>query len=69
MTLEVFPQQIRTVLKETLAEFMGPVAPMICNKLLQRTQNLDSAIDLLAQEIPDRQQALNFKNKVKQKLF
>lgn len=68
-TLEVFPQQIRTVLKETLAEFMGPVAPMICNKILQRTQNLDSAIDLLAQEIPDRQQALNFKNKVKQKLF
>lgn len=68
-TLEVFPQQTRTVLKETLAEFMGPVAPMICNKILQRTQSLDSVIDLLAQEIPDRQQALKFKNKVKQKLF
>jgi hypothetical protein len=68
-TFEVFPQQTRTVLKETLAEFMGPVASMICNKILQRAQNLDSAIDLLAQEIPDRQQALKFKNKVKQKLL
>jgi hypothetical protein len=68
-TLEIFPQQTRTVLKETLAEFMGPVAPMICNKILQQAQNLDSAIDLLAQEIPDRQQALKFKNKIKQKLF
>lgn len=66
--IEVLPQQTIAVLKEILIEFMGPVAPMICNKILQRAQNLDSAIDLLAQEIPDRQQALKFKNKVKQKL-
>jgi len=65
----VLPQQIHKVLKETLAEFMGPVAQMICNKLLQQPRTLSSAIDLLAQEIPDRQQALKFKVQVKQKLL
>lgn len=60
--------QTDAVLKETLAEYMGPVAPMICNKILRQAHNLDSAIDLLAQEIPDRQQALDFKKQVRQKL-
>jgi hypothetical protein len=68
-TIDMLPQQTRTVLKETLAEFMGPAASMIYNKVLRQARNLDSAIDLLAQEIPDRQQALKFKEQVKQKLF
>ena len=67
--LEILPQRILTVLKEMLNEFMGPVAPMICNKVLRQASNLDSAIDLLAREIPDQQQAIKFQEQVRQKVF
>ena len=67
--LEILPQRILTVLKEMLNEFMGPVAPMICNKVLRQASNLDSAIDLLAREIPDQQQAVKFQEQVRQKIF
>lgn len=67
--LEMLPQRILTVLKEMLNEFMGPVAPMICNKVLRQASNLDSAIDLLAREIPDQQQAIKFQEQVRQKVF
>ena len=62
-------QQTDAVLQETLMEFMGPVAPLICNKVLPQARNLDEAIDLLAHEIPDRQQALSFKEQVGQKIL
>lgn len=65
---EIISQKTHEILIETLAEFMGPVAPMICNKVLQQVRSLNSAIDLLAQEIPDRQLALEFKNRVRQKI-
>lgn len=60
--------QAEEVLKETLTDFMGPVAPMICKKVLSHAQNLDSAIHLLAQEIPDPQQANQFKQSIRQRL-
>ncbi|MFZ1325399.1 MAG: hypothetical protein WAT67_05140 [Candidatus Contendobacter sp.] len=56
------------VLRETLAEFMGPVAPMICNKILRQAQDLESVLELIAGEIPDRKQAVEFKNRVLQQL-
>ena len=61
--------QTDEMLKHILAEFMGPVAPLICNKIMRQTRNLDQAIDLLAQEIPDQQQVVEFKNKVSQQLL
>lgn len=67
--LEMLPQQIVTVLKEMLNEFMGPVAPMICNKILRQALSLESAIDLLAREIPDQQQAAKFQEQVRQKII
>jgi hypothetical protein len=67
--VEIIPQKTRTILQEKLAEFMGPVAPLICKKILRQARSLNQAIDLLAQEIPDQQQALDFKNQVKKKLL
>ena len=66
--LAVSNPEIVAVLKEILAEFMGPVAPMICNKVLRQAANLESAVDLLAREIPDSQQAFKFKEQVREKL-
>ena len=69
IVIEIIPQKTRTMLKEKLAEFMGPVAPLICKKILRQARSLNQTIDLLAQEIPDRQQALDFKNQVKEMLL
>ena len=62
-------QQTLEVLKEVLTEFMGPVAPAICNKVLRQDLNLDMSIDLLAKEIPEWKESLQFKEQVRQKLL
>ena len=68
-TIDLLSQQVLTVLKATLAEFMGPVAPMICNEALRQSSDLRAVIDLLANQIPNRQQAVEFRSRVMQKLF
>ena len=63
-TTELLSQQTLALLKATLAEFMGPAAPMICNKALRQGRDLNSVIELLAHEIPDKKQSVEFKDRV-----
>ncbi len=67
--LTINTQQSEKVLKEILTDFMGPVGPMICNKVFRQTQNLETAIELLALEIPNHQQAIQFKEKARQQIL
>lgn len=54
----------RTLLQEVLAEFMGPVAAVVCKKVFKQTDRLDLVIDMLASEIPNPQQRNQFKDRM-----
>lgn len=58
----------KTVLKETLAEYLGPVADMVCKKHLAHASTLEAAVSILAEQIPDSSDADQFKKSVWQQL-
>lgn len=60
--------QAKTVLKETLQEFLGPIASFVCDQHLAKVDDLNSAITILASEIPDKSDAIKFKDSVQKKL-
>lgn len=61
-------QQTVAILQDTLAEYVGPVALLLCNDRLRDVSNLESALDILAKEIANPQSALQFKEKAKKTL-
>ena len=50
----------RAVLEEALAEYIGPMASVVCNNTLVDGQDLQTAIRALAEKIPDRDKAHGF---------
>jgi hypothetical protein len=60
--------QARTVIKKTLNEFIGPVAAFICDRRLAEIDSLEAAVAALAAEIPDQQEALQFRKRLQNRL-
>jgi predicted regulator of Ras-like GTPase activity (Roadblock/LC7/MglB family) len=60
------PDFIRRCQQE-LAEFIGPIAPMLCQRLLAKNEGLspEGFIELLSQQIPSQQQALEFQRRLR----
>ena len=61
-------QDQKTVLEECLAEYIGPMAAILCEEHLSSLGDLSVALDLLAAEIPSRDLGEQFKEKVISKL-
>ena len=57
----------KKALEEGLALFIGPMATIICEEHLADEQDLATAIDKLAQEIPSDEQAVQFASAMKNK--
>jgi len=58
----------KSTLQSVLAEFIGPMAAIICEDHLDSTPDLTTAIDALASEIPSAEQGQKFKIQVEAKL-
>ncbi len=58
----------KAVLELTLKEFIGPIANMICADHFRVVTNLATAIDALADEIPNPGAATQFRERVRQRL-
>lgn len=58
----------RSILQETLAEHIGPMATIVCESYLLPTQDLETAIRALAKEIPDAESSRSFIENVRDKL-
>ncbi len=54
----------KTVLKECLAEYIGPIAAIVCEDHLNSTVDFSTALDLLAGEISFADQREQFREKV-----
>lgn len=54
----------KTVLEQTLKEFIGPIAKVICADLFRADLTLDDAIRALAAEIPGPKAAAQFRERV-----
>lgn len=60
--------QSRAVLQDTLAEYVGPIAILLCRSSLLGVQDMETALEVLAMEIPHPHKARQFKERVRQKL-
>ena len=58
----------RSILEATLADYIGPMASMVCEGDLVGTQSLEAAITALAKEIPDPENGRRFVADVRAKL-
>ncbi|WP_370279451.1 hypothetical protein [Pontibacterium sp.] len=58
----------RSVIETCLAEYIGPVAPIICDDILKSALNLDAALSKLAEEIPSEEEARQFLKEVQAQL-
>ena len=64
---EVDPQS-RALLEAALAEYIGPMASIVCDSDLAMGQNLDTAITTLAKAIPDPENGRRFAEEVRAQL-
>lgn len=58
----------KTVLEETLKEFIGPVAKLVCSDHFRTIATINAAIQALADEIPDSSAAARFRELARQRL-
>lgn len=58
----------KTVLRDFLTEYIGPMAAIICDDHFGHVTSLQAAVEALAQEIPSPEQAADFKKKVSDRL-
>lgn len=58
----------KTILEQTLKEFIGPIATMICTDHFRVANTLAATIDALANDIPSSQAAAQFRERVRQRL-
>ncbi len=58
----------RSVLEECLADYIGPMAGIICEDYLGTVPDVATAVDLLAAEIPSAAQGEQFKEQVRAKI-
>ncbi|MFO1423258.1 MAG: hypothetical protein U1F70_06330 [Candidatus Competibacteraceae bacterium] len=60
--------QTKAVLKHELAEFIGPMAGIVCEETWASVGNLAQALDVLSRELPDPKQATRFQQNVLKRL-
>ncbi len=65
---EGLPENIKAILERALAEFIGPIAAIVCAEHLQTAKDLESAIAVLADHVPNPEHASRFKNEVRAKI-
>lgn len=58
----------KTVLEQTLREFIGPIASVLCTHHFRTATTLAAAIDALADEIPDPKAAARFHELARKRL-
>jgi hypothetical protein len=58
----------RTVLENTLREFMGPIAGMVCADIFRSGGSVDVVVATLAKELPTRELADRFRGLVRERL-
>ncbi|HCB13549.1 MAG TPA: hypothetical protein DEP36_08310 [Gammaproteobacteria bacterium] len=58
----------KTIVEQTLKEFIGPIADLICADHFRSAVTLAPVIEALADEIPDPQSATQFRERVRQRL-
>jgi hypothetical protein len=58
----------RSILEATLADYIGPMASIVCQGDAVRNQSLETAIEALAREIPDPDSGRKFIKDVRAKL-
>ncbi len=63
-----FQARVRAILEATLMEYIGPMASLVCDEKLPKATDLESAIEILATEIPDAEQAVRFMHEVYKRL-
>ena len=65
---QLLESRARSILETTLAEHIGPMATFVCENHLLPTQDLETAINALAKEIPDAESSRSFIEDVRAKL-
>jgi len=65
---KVMSETTRQILQEELALFIGPIAEIVCQECLSRTQNIEKTVEDLAQSIPNSAVAARFKKGVFKRL-
>ena len=58
----------KLVLEETLKEFIGPIASLICADHFSKSANLDAVVAAMAEEIPNPAAAARFRTLAQQRL-
>jgi hypothetical protein len=58
----------RTVLENTLREFIGPIANMVCADIFRSAGSVDVVVAALVQELPTPEMAERFRGLVRQRL-
>ncbi|MBK7544015.1 MAG: DUF4388 domain-containing protein [Candidatus Competibacteraceae bacterium] len=58
----------KTIVEQTLREFIGPIAKMICTECFRFAITVDIAVDTLSKEIPNPQAAIQFRERILQRL-
>ena len=58
----------KLVLEETLKEFIGPIASLICADHFSKSANLDAVVAAMAEEIPNPAAATRFRTLAQQRL-
>jgi len=61
--------QQKQILETVLAEYIGPMATIICEDHLDTVPDLTSAIEALSSEIPSPEQAQKFRTQIEAKLI
>ncbi|MDS4029172.1 MAG: hypothetical protein RKO66_03730 [Candidatus Contendobacter sp.] len=59
---------IKAVLQQELAEFIGPMAAVVCKETWASVSNLAQALDALSRELPNPKQATPFRQNVLKRL-
>ena len=68
VSARVLNDSIKTVLKQELAEFIGPMAGIVCEEIWASANNLAQALEVLSRELPDPKQATRFRQNVLKRL-
>lgn len=61
-------EHVKRVIKEVLAQFIGPMAAVVCDNLPATVRDLDSALDAVSRELPNPAQIPQFKAAVRKRL-
>jgi hypothetical protein len=62
------PQETKAILEDSLATHIGPMAKIVCERIFRFENDLLSAIDKLADAIPDPGHASAFRDEIRSRL-